>query len=662
MIAANTKVLSSMLVTRGSFHIILALLDQHTNLSVDTETTGLRMFHGDRIFSIIIASSEGSYYFNFNPFNYTHVGGYELRNELPIEQVLDETHLRDLQVLFSRSHITWDIANAANFDLPIMSMDKIEVLGVVHCTKAIGRVVYNDYRTFSLEDQLERIGRHKDDRVMAYIKEHKLWTELPKPNGDTYKQLHFDKVPFEIIMPYGCTDGSETLFLGNYQREKIKEQDLAEPNLKPGRSLEAVMHNERRLQKTIFRMKKRGVLIDRPYVERAIKYEKDREQKSQEAFKKETGHDYLASGKLFQKIFESEKEKWGYTAKGNPSFDADSFAKFTNPAAKEILAIRDAKSKRDFYDGFLWQSDSNGRVHPNFNPEGVAHGRFSSSEPNFQNLTSEELLFCKKCGHGHEDIVEVCEADGCGSTDLDSPEFLVRRAIIPPPGHILIMPDYDQMEYKFMLELACIMQGGISPLGELIINGMDFHKATQANVQRVAGIQLPRKQIKIVNFMKVYGAGVGAMADAMKVSFGEAQKIGNAIMNASPEIQRFIDACANAAKQRGYVINHMGRRSHFPNKRFSYRAANYIVSGGCADVNKKALNEIDEFTLDLSSGLTMTVHDENVLEVPEDEIDKVPRQIKFIMENTYQSKYIPLTCGFEWSAKSLADKVKGLPR
>lgn len=618
-----------MIATRSGFEAIIDILSLEPLLSLDTETTGLRMYHGDRLFSIIIATGREAYYFNFIP--YPNLG---------VDAVLSRTHFNMLSLrLFDDPSKTWFIQNAANFDLCILGVDGLELAGEIHCTKAIGRVEYNDHygnKAYSLNEQLKRLGHAKDDAVAKYVKDNHLHTDLPIPGkAEPYRQLHYDRVPFEIIVPYGETDGIETRFLGLTQIASIIAQDLGS-SLPPERSLGAVMKNERRLQKTIYRMKHRGVLIDRPYCERASKYELDRSQKAAAAFVRETGCGYSASSPLFQAIFSNEREKWQFTEKGNPSFTSEVLATFESPAAKIILEMRDAKSKSDFYNGFLWFSDAKGRVHPNYNPEGTTHGRFSSSEPNFQNLTSED------------DELSLAQ------------EFIVRRAIIPTPGFIYIMPDYDQMEYKFMLEQACRLLAHLTPLGELVAGGFDFHEATSQKAKE-KGSSVTRKQSKVANFLTLYGGGVPKLAQALGVSISEAGDIRRAIFEGAPEIKTYIDTISSSAKTRGYIINWLGRRCQFPNKNFAYRAPNYHVSGGCADVVKVAMNQIDEMLLTRKSCMTMTVHDELPIEVHESEIHTVPKLIQECMQNVYKSKYIPLTCGMEWSSKSLGDKVKGFP-
>src|SRR5882724_6533263 len=121
-------------------------------------------------------------------------------------------------------------------------------------------------------------------------------------------------------------------------------------------------------------MEQVGVRINKDYCVQAASFEQDRATKASAKFKTETGHEFKASGKLFASIFGNEKDKWEYTDKGNPSFESDTLLKFDNPAARIILELRDAKSKSDFYNGFLYHADSRGDIHPNFNPDGARHG------------------------------------------------------------------------------------------------------------------------------------------------------------------------------------------------------------------------------------------------------------------------------------------------
>lgn len=643
-----------MIVGRSSFLKVLDVLSGQKRLGCDTETTGLRAYHGDRLFSLIISTSptEG-FYFNFQ--------AYE---GLDPEFLLTNWHLEQLKVLFAQPDILWLFTNA-KYDLSILANEGITVAGEIHCTIDIGRVEYNEHfgkEPYGLASSMERIGLKKDESVEQYIEAHKLFENRLIPGkAEKEKIKFFNRVPFEIISPYGITDACGTFAVGDYQERSIAAQSASVPSGVP--TVSNVLRNERRLTKTVFRMEQVGVRIDREYCVRAARYEADRATKASHAFKTETGRDYKASPKLFAEVFASEKDKWEYTEEGNPSFKSEVLKHFESPAAKLVQELRDAKSKVDFYNGFLYHADKNGDVHPNFKSGGTAHGRFSSSNPNFQNLTSEDLIVCRACRKGHEAITASCEK--CGSTDLEFAEFHVRRAIIPRPGFVLIMPDYDQVEYRLMFELACRLVGYETQIVKEIKNGKDPHQAA-ADLVCAMGTSLTRSRAKNGNFALLYGSGDGKLAKTIGGTLEEARALRQSIFSVAPEIKIFIKAVM-AAAERGakpeerFIFNWLGRRCHFPVRAYSYRAPNYLVAGGAADITKVAMNGIDEYLLPLKSRMIMTVHDELPTEVHESEIMTVPRQVKHIMESAFTSKYLPLTCGMEWSEKSLADKRKGFP-
>ncbi len=613
-----------MLVTRQNFDLVLTRLKAHRHLSLDTETTGLRPHHGDRLFSIIIGAQEEGrvegYYFNFQAYA-----------NLAPDFVLTPKQFRQLDELFLDPLHVWFIHNA-KFDMSMLAAEGSELRGTIHCTKAIGRVEYNDRPAYDLGSLLKPLSLAKSDAVEKYIEEKELFDvkKLPGKNKKV-KIPHYDRVPFDLITAYGELDATGTFSLGLFQKGSLAKQASEVPKELP--SLSDVMQQERQLTKTVFAMEQLGVKIDRKYCVRAAQFEDDRCVKAAQGFKRETGRAYLASPKLFKEVFESEKDKWVFgeptkTGQVNPSFESDVLKKFQNPAAKLVLELRDAKAKADFYQGFLYHADSQDRIHPNFNPDGTRHGRFSSSDPNFQNLTSED---------SEEDLAQ---------------EFVVRRAIIPADGFFLVSIDYKAMEFRFMLEQACKLLGKETELVKLINGGLDVHDAT-ARVASQSGVQITRAQAKVSNFLTLYGGGSQKLADDLGCTVEQAKEIRQSIFKGAPEIKQYIDAMMRIAETRPYVYNWLGRRCHFPNSAFAYRAPNYLISGGCADIVKQKMNIIESELRGRFSRMTMTVHDELVFEVHESE-PEIWRDIKCTME-THPMQYLPLLCDASMSRRSLAD-------
>lgn len=603
-----------MLVSASNFDEVINILSRERTLAIDTETTGLRPYHGDRLFSVIIANATDTFYFNFHEAH---------------PEYLTKLHLALLHTeLFSDMEKTWIVQNA-KFDMAILSRDGCEILGTIYDTKAIARVLKNDRLSLDLDSLAADIGCRKSDAVKEYILENGFWEwfKVPGKNRKT-KIMYFNKVPFEIIQPYAELDARLTYDIHTHQQaelERIQKDDW----LDTWPPISDVVKNEVALTKALFDMEKHGVLIDRDFCERAIDHEASRMGMACYYFKEATGLDFKNSGKLFAKVFEGEKFYYGKMTEKkkqiNPKFDYDVLCTFKSPVAKHVLEWRDAKSKLDFYHGFVYQADKDGVIHCNFNQDGTVTGRLSSSEPNLQNLTKPE--------EGEE-----------------VHEFSIRRAIIPRPGKCFVMFDYEQMEYRLLLDYI-----GAKDLIEKVQAGFDVHEATA----QIVGIK--RSQAKTVNFGLIYGQGSQLLAKNLGVSVEAADSIKATVLNAIPELADFIERVQAKATKRGMVFNWFGRRCLFPDARFAYRAVNHMIQGGCADVAKIAMVRVHNFLKWRQTKMVLTVHDEIVLEVLPQDYGILP-EIKIIMENVYVPKNgIKLTCGVDHSFKSLADKVEGFP-
>lgn len=608
-------------VTRDNFEDTLARLREFSRLSLDTETFGLRAYQGDRLFSIIIGTSgEQAFYFNWQ----TYEG-------IPPALILSGAHLQKLrEQLFNDPTRTWYLQNA-KFDMHMLAQEGITLAGTIHCTLSTGRLVWNEHLSYSLDSQLHRIGLKKDNGVEKYIQDKKLWTIENVPGKKTkVKNKHFDQVPYDIIVPYGLADATGTFALGEYQLKELSK--MTGPL-----DVQNVYNNEVKLTKVLFDMERVGLKINTDFCKEAVIYENTRMREAEEEYTKLTGlKEYKASNKDFQKVFESEQDKWEYTEKGNPSFESDILRLFTSPVAKEVIKLRDAKAKMDFYTGFLYHVDRKGRVHPTFHQGGTQHGRLSSSEPNFQNLKDE-----------NEETVAT-------------EKYVVRRSIVPEQDFILVAIDYDACEYKMALDYACHMVGRETALAKQINSGFDFHQATAELASKATGLTVSRSQAKMSNFLALYSGGNKKLADGLGIPLEQAIEIRQAIKSAAPEIDILIKSVIRTAETRGYIINWLGRRCQFPDRQWAYRSPNHLIAGSCADVMKVAMNRLGEYLKNKKSRLILNVHDEIIVEVYKDEYSIVP-DLKKIMDEAYPYRYVPQTTTCFWSDKSLADLEKGIP-
>ena len=644
-----------MLVTSQNLQSILKKLEAVKPRAIDTETTGLKPHQGDRLFSIIIADESDEFYFNFQSY--------------PGVKPLPREVLQKLKKPLATPGNLWFLHNA-KFDLAMLRMENIELGGTIHCTEAIGRVEKNNRIKYSLENLAAEIGFEKDEAAMAYIKKHGLYETVTDENGEAEKKPVFAKVPFEIIVPYGERDARITYALGQEQLKRITAHDSHKKPLAP------IMHNERALTRVAFEMEWRGIKIDSAYVKEARAFEAKRERDAALEFERMASKAlgkpvaFVDSRACFKPVFDAVGELYPLTAKGNPSFKAEALEGMKSPLAKMIVDYRDALKRRTtYYENFLYFSDKFGVIHPNIRQAGAKTGRISIADPSLQNLSKR--------------------AEKNNSTG-----FLVRRSFIPRPGFFFLMADFDQMEYRLMLDYAREME-----VIRAVKGGLDVHQAT-ANLMGV-----DRESAKTINFMLLYGGGIAKLAIELldttldhetllamgrfyiykmqkKMSAPErahfakliervpkpafehnllqlekAKALLDQYYSALPMVKEFVNGVQNVARDRGHIINWMGRRSYFGPGVPTHKAPNYLIQGGCADVVKKAMNEIEQLLSGKKSRMLLQIHDELLFEIHDSE-EHLAEKIKGIMEKAYTPKFLPLTCGLDYSRKSWSDKLE----
>lgn len=612
-------------------------------LSLDSETLGLRPFHGDTMFAITISDGVFAWYFE--------CGGGTLPAGL-VEMFLDPSRLWHGQnIKFDCHHLEQSFG--------------VRIAGTLHCTAIGARIEHNDHLSYSLDACLKRIGLEKHDTVKAYIKEHKLKTVEPIPHKKIGRDnLHFEKVPRPIMVPYACQDARGTFLLAEDQIKKIKAMDVLLPTAPPAWQ---VVELERKLMPCVIAMERGGVRIDLPYCERAIEALSATMEKDKNLFQEVTGAPLKDSWQALSKVFAEEKLRWGRTEKGNPSFSSDILETFESPAAAALLRIRNAKSRVDFFATFLSEADRFGYVHPSFNSGGTATRRFSSSGPNFQNLTNDD------------------EA----TSELWSP----RKAIIPPEDCLILSADYKQQEYVILLDYS-----GQMDVIEQVKNGADIHQATADMVG------VTRRYAKTLNFMLLYGGGVAKLCMALfkpTVDFEtlqaicflhlyqmdrhddvkkhrelvanlpssvieenmaelvKARDLREIYFSKLPMVKKFINTVVETGEMRGYIYNWFGMRYRC-NRRYSYTLPNRIIQGGGAEIGKLAMVGTSNLLATTRSRLFLPVHDELDFYLHRSELH-LAGEIKRIMEGVYPAKHLPMRVDLCHSWKSLGELEDGAP-
>ena len=270
------------------------------------------------------------------------------------------------------------------------------------------------------------------------------------------------------------------------------------------------------------------------------------------------------------------------------------------------------KLKSTYVDGLGKVIEPDGRIRTTFQNLVTATGRLSSTEPNLQNIPVRTPLGAK-----------------------------LRYMFVAPAGHVLVDADYSQIELRLLAHIAgdTLMQEGFR-------SGADVHRMTAAQVFGVAPedvTNLQRSAAKAVNFGIVYGISEFSLSQDIKVTRSEAKAYMEAYFEKYAGVKHYMEAIVNQAREQGYVATLYGRRrtlpelasSNFNLRSFGERVAlNMPIQGTAADIMKLAMIRVDEA---LKAGgykakLILQVHDELIVECPEDEQEAVTVLLEQEME------------------------------
>lgn len=302
----------------------------------------------------------------------------------------------------------------------------------------------------------------------------------------------------------------------------------------------------------------------------------------------------------------------------------DQWPEFLEP----LLRYREVEKLRSTYgEGLLAEVADDGRIHATFNQTVARTGRLSSDRPNLHNIpvrTDEGRQF--------------------------------RRAFVPAPGTTLLVADYNQ------IELRCIAHLAQDPgLVAAFTSHEDIHNATAARVFGVdpADVTLEqRSKAKMVSYGLAYGMEAYGLGQRLNIPTEEAAQILDAYFVAFPNVKAYMDRTVVEARERGYTETLFGRRRPIPelmNSNFRVRQAgerqamNAGIQGLAADLFKVAIVRIDEALVagGHDSRLVLQVHDEVILEVPDDEREPVGDLVVRLMQGAADFD-VPLEVNVSW--------------
>ena len=437
--------------------------------------------------------------------------------------------------------------------------------------------------------------------------------------GKGASQIGFDEVSIERATEYAAEDADITLQLHQAMWPRV------EANEKLRFIYEQI---ELPTSRVLQRMERNGVLIDVDLLNaqsqqigtRLLELEKEAHELAGQPFN-------LNSPKQIGEIF-FDKLKLPVVKKtpsGSPSTDEEVLQKLAEdyPLPKLLLDYRSLSKLKSTYTDKLPRmvNPSTGRVHTNYGQAIAVTGRLSSNDPNLQNIP-----------------VRTTEGRK------------IREAFIAAPGHVIVSADYSQIELRIMAHLS-----GDEGMLRAFAAGEDIHRATAAEIFGVSLAEVSseqRRYAKVINFGLMYGMSVFGLAGNLGVERAAAQMYMDKYFHRFAGVKQFMDDVRQQAKSQGFVETVFGRRlwlpeinsPNGPRRQGAERAAiNAPMQGTAADLIKLAMIAVQGWLDEqqLSSRMVMQVHDELVLEVPEQELATVKEHLPQLMAGVAQLK-VPL--------------------
>jgi len=305
-----------------------------------------------------------------------------------------------------------------------------------------------------------------------------------------------------------------------------------------------------------------------------------------------------------------KKTKTGY------STSADVLNKLATdyPIVNEILEYRQlTKLKSTYADGLDNFISEDGRIHGTFNQTITATGRISSTDPNLQNIPIR---------------MEIGKR--------------MRQVFVPKENHKFIDADYSQIELRILAHMS-----EDANLIEAYNSEQDIHRITASKVFKTPFEQVTEQQrsnAKAVNFGIVYGISSFGLSQDLSISRKEADMYIKQYFETYGGVKKFLDAMVDDAKKKGYVTTLYGRKrpipelssSNFMQRSFGERIAmNSPIQGTAADIMKIAMIKVAKALRDgnFNSRIVLQVHDELLIEAPNNEVEEVMKLVKTEMEN-----------------------------
>lgn len=373
---------------------------------------------------------------------------------------------------------------------------------------------------------------------------------------------------------------------------------------------------------------------------------------------------------LIQYFFEMKRYKpLKYTDGGksgikSPSVDDATMQylidKYGDQVAEHLRERGDLKKVKGTYvEGMLNRLHTGDRIHTNFNQHIAVTGRLSSSDPNLQNIKRPD-------------------------EDKEADRFNLRRAFVAPPGHKLVVADYEQLEMRLLAVMSREQD-----MIDIFLRGWDIHMGNASLIydipyddikkaKKMPDDEWPklssqeadyfrhclqcRQSAKTVGFGLNYGMQKWTLAKRLKCTPDEAQEKIDAYMRRYPAVSMYFENAKQQTLDTGFAYTMMGRRRYLPDitapidwirHGAERRASNVPIQGTAADIVKLAMIRCANADLvkDFYCQMQLQVHDELMFQVPDEYAEPASKRIRECMEDYGYSVPLLVSMGIadDWS-------------
>jgi len=569
--------------TNEQFERWLALIDRAPLTSVDTETTSLDPMAAEMVgISLSVEAGKGAYI----PLAHRYAGVPEQLNR---EEVLARMKP------WLENPDKPKLGQNLKYDSHIFENHGVKLRGIVHDT-LLQSYVFESHKPHDMDTMALR---------------HLGYTTIPYVDvcGKGASQICFDQVELGRATEYAAEDSDITLRLHQAMIGHVESD-------------EGLNHIYRKIELptsvVLQKIERNGVLIDADKLSAQSNELAARIMElEQQAYELAGGPFNLGSPKQIGEIFFGKLQLpvIKKTATGAPSTDEEVLQKLAEdyPLPKILLEHRGLSKLKSTYTDKLPKmvNPKTGRVHTNYAQAVAITGRLASNDPNLQNIP-------------------VRTSEG----------RRIREAFVAPAGSVIVSADYSQIELRIMAHIS-----EDEAMLRAFAAGEDIHRATAAEIFGVAPEEVQseqRRYAKVINFGLIYGMSAFGLAQNLGIERGAASNYIERYFQRFAGVKRYMDETRLLAKERGYVETVFGRRlwlpeinsPNGPRRAGAERAAiNAPMQGTAADLIKLAMIAVQDWIEKdaLRTRMVMQVHDELVLEVPQDELELVKQKLPELM-------------------------------